>query len=329
MTHRLATRGVRRRVTMRAVRASLGIAVAALLIAGLSACSAGRSLAGGGSSTASSPARDMAQTEGSKGGSAPGAPPAASAGANGAPGGVVVDSTLPPAEAPRQIVRNGSVDLEVRSVTESFTSVQQIAAGVGGMVVGSSFSGRAAEQNATLTLRVPSARFDETIGKLRDVAVEVRTIDTGSKDVTDEYTDTQATIANLRAVESQYVTLLGRASTIGEVLQVQDRLNQVRLQIDRTEARRQSLASQAAMSTITVSLRPVAAPSKIVPDGGGVWASARAAWTASLATLTTLATALVVIVVYGWWIILAGSVVGAVLLVRHRRRLVTPSIEAA
>jgi len=39
------------------------------------------------------------------------------------------------------------------------------------------------------------------------------------------------------------VQLLGRAGSIGDVLQVQDRLNQVRLQIDRTEARRQYLAS--------------------------------------------------------------------------------------
>ena len=162
-------------------------------------------------------------------------------------------------------------------------------------------------------MRVPSERFDDVLARLREIATEVRSVTTGSSDVTEEYTDIEATLTNLRAVELQYTELLGRASTIGDVLQVQDRLNQVRLQIDRTEARRQSLASQVAMSTIHVSLRPPAVPA----GGEGALALAADAWLASWDTLAWIGTTLIVSVAYAWWL-LVPAIVAAVVLLRRR-----------
>lgn len=213
-------------------------AIAMLVAVALSGCSTVRGTSGGSLVAPSAPGvASSEQTKDSSGASAP-----------GTAGGVSTDTAAPVAVSPRQIVRTGSADLKVRSVTDAFAPVQQIATSVNGSVASSSFVGSSNNQIASLTLRVPGDRFDEVIAKLRDVAVEVRSITTGSNDVTDEYADVQATIANLRAVEAQYTQLLARTSSISEVLQVQDRLNQTRLQIDRTEARRQSLTSQVAMS---------------------------------------------------------------------------------
>jgi len=256
-----------------------------------SAGAAGKVATDSGGSTAAAPAAGRAV--------APGSPP---------------DAPLPSADDSRRIVRNGSADLEVRSVVEAFESIRQIATAAGGSVSDSSFTGSDERQSATMTLRVPVERFGDVVAKLREVAVEVRSITTGSTDVTDEYTDIEATLRNLRAVEAQYVQLLGRAGTIGDVLQVQDRLNQVRLQIDRTEARRQSLASRSEMSTITVSLRPASG----AVSGVGPLAAAQRAWQASLATLSTIGTVLLVVVVYSWWLVPPVAI--AVLLIRRQLR---------
>ncbi|MFA7249555.1 MAG: DUF4349 domain-containing protein [Dehalococcoidia bacterium] len=209
------------------------------------------------------------------------------------------EQPLPTVGDARTIIRNGTADLEVRSVADAFESIRQIAAAANGSVADSSFTGSGDRQSAQMTLRVPVERFGDVVARLREIAVEVRSITTTSNDVTDEYTDVEATLRNLRAVEAQYVQLLGRAGTIGDVLQVQDRLNQVRLQIDRTEARRQSLASRAAMSTITVSLRPASG----IVSGSGPLARAGAAWQASLRTLEVIGTVLLVVIVYSWWLV--------------------------
>ena len=257
------------------------------------------------------PATDSGGNAGSK------SSPASSTAPGGAP-----DAPLPTVGEARQIIRNGSADLEVKSVADAFESVRQIATAAGGMVADSNYTGSGDKQSGSLTLRVPVDRFGDVLAKLREVAVVVRSISTSSNDVTDEYTDIEATIRNLRAVEAQYTTLLSRATTISDILTVQDRLNGVRLQIDRTEARRQSLASRSEMSTITVSLRPVAAGA--ATPGTGAMAQARAAWNNSLETLALIGTTLMVVTITLWWLI-PFAVVGAVvlyrLIVREQQRL--------
>ena len=289
------------------------LAGCALLVAvALGGCSAASSRDAGMSTAPSAPAVAPApstQTKESDGG---GVASPVVAGAPIAP----PTGALPSVGAPRQIVRTAAADLEVRSVAEAFAAVQQIATAANGMVASSSFAGTANSQSAQLSLRVPGDRLDDVIARLRDVVVEVRSITTGSNDVTDEYTDVQATLINLRAVEAQYMTLLARASLISDVLLVQDRLNQVRLQIDRTEARRQSLASQVAMSTVNVTLRPVSG----LATSGSMLGQAQAAWRASLNTLSVVATAVVVTAVFFWWLIPLALVVVLALLVLRRRR---------
>ena len=289
------------------------LAGCALLVAvALGGCSAASSRDAGMSTAPSAPAVAPApstQTKESDGG---GVASPVVAGAPIAP----PTGALPSVGAPRQIVRTAAADLEVRSVAEAFAAVQQIATAANGMVASSSFAGTASSQSTQLSLRVPGDRLDDVIARLRDVAVEVRSITTGSNDVTDEYTDVQATLINLRAVEAQYMTLLARASLISDVLLVQDRLNQVRLQIDRTEARRQSLASQVAMSTVNVTLRPVSG----LATSGSMLGQAQAAWRASLNTLSVVATAVVVTAVFFWWLIPLALVVVLALLVLRRRR---------
>ncbi len=246
---------------------------------------------------------------------APGASPVQSAGglaaksdagvasAPASSAGGIAGGDLPAFDAGRTIIRNGAVDLEVESVADAFDRVRQVATAAGGFVSDSSFTGTGERQAANLTIRVPEAQFGDVITQLRALAVDVRSVSTSSQDVTAEYTDIEATLANLRAVEAQYAQLLGRASSINDVLQVQDRLNQVRLQIDRTEARRKVLDSQATLSSITVTLRPTGtAPAVKSEPAAGPLAAARGAWHASLRTLEAIATGVLVVVVYTWWI---------------------------
>ena len=202
----------------------------------------------------------------------------------------------------RQIIRNGSVELEVESVVNAFEQVRSAAIAAGGFVAESSFFGRDEEQRARITIRVPADRFDAVVGELRGLAVEVLSISTSSQDVTGEVTDLESSLRNLRAVEVQYLDLLGRAGGIGEILQVQDRLNQTRAQIDRIEGRVQMLGRLTELATLTVSLQPVREP--VVADGGsGPLDAAGEAWAASLATLSAIATAVLVVAVYSWWLV--------------------------
>lgn len=241
---------------------------------------------------------------------APGVPASEAALTAGGGGGGGFD---PAQLAGRTIIRNGSIELEVEDVEIAFEQVRLVAERAGGFVTDSSFFGRArrendlgeviVEQSARLTIRIPVEGFGSVIVDLRDLAIEVLSISTGANDVTGQVTDLSATLNNLRAVEAQFVTLLGEAGTIGEILQVQDRVNQTRLQIDRTVAQLSMLENLADLATITVTLRPEAIEETVAPEGSGPLYEAGKAWDASLDTLEAIATVALVIAVFSWWLV--------------------------
>ncbi len=203
----------------------------------------------------------------------------------------------------RSIIRNGQIDLEVESVVDTFERISGIATAAGGFVADSGFRGRDEDQSATMTLRVPADRFEQVLADLRALAIEVNNVSTSAQDVTGEVTDLESALRNLRAVEQQYLELLGRADEIGDVLIVQDRLNQVRYEIEQVQGRIQLLDRLAEMATLSVSLRPHVEEVVEVEPGTGPLAEAARAWEASLETLTAIGTVLLVTVVYSWWLL--------------------------
>ena len=221
----------------------------------------------------------------------------------------------------RQIIRNGSIDIEVESVVEAFEEITATVVAAGGFVSASTFFGREEEQSAQMTVRIPVEQFDMVLGRLRTLAVEVLSISTSAQDVTGEVTDLESEQRNLRAVELQYLELLGRADSIGDILQVQDRLNGVRMQIDRTEGRLQMLDRLSDLATLTVQLHPVSELEVEAPSEG-LLDAAQDAWEASLATLSTIATVAIVVVVYSWWLV---PVLVIVALVARRIRAAWPA----
>src|SRR5690606_34153233 len=141
-------------------------------------------------------------------------------------------------------------------VDTSYHRVHQIATSAGGFVAECAFTGSGEEHRASLTIRVPADRFQSVVDELRGMAVEVVSVSTTAQDVTEEYTDLESSLRNLRAVEAQYLELLGRANQIGDILQVQERLIGVRDQIERIEGRVRLLGNLSEMATLSVSLRP-------------------------------------------------------------------------
>lgn len=116
---------------------TLGVAViAALTGLVLVGCSGGlsREFTNGASPASSGAAVAPAEKRGATDG-------AVTSSSGGAPGGVSgsapSDVPLPTAGQPRQVIRNGSAELEVRSVADAFEAVRQIAVAAGGVVADS------------------------------------------------------------------------------------------------------------------------------------------------------------------------------------------------
>ena len=181
----------------------------------------------------------------------------------------------------------------MENVVESVDGIADLANEMGGWVVSSSIESKdEGESIATISIRVPAERFDETIKALRDLAVEVTHESSDSKDVTEEYVDLESELRNLEATESQYLELMKRADAVDEVLKVQAKLSEVRSRIEQTEGRMQYLERSSATSIIEIHLKQV---KPLVEPG---WSASRIAKSA----VHGLATAGQVIGQIGIWV---------------------------
>ncbi len=166
----------------------------------------------------------------------------------------------------RKIVMVSTVSVGVKDVAGAFEDVQNIALVDGGFLASSSFGHQDDQETASVTIRVPSDKYQDALASVRKLG-DVQTEESNSNDVTQDYTDLQSRLHSLQAALQQYLSFLNSAGDIGQVLQVQDRINQTQSDIEQTQGRINLLNNQTDLATITVHLAPVV-PAKPEPKGG-------------------------------------------------------------
>lgn len=203
----------------------------------------------------------------------------------------------------RKIIMVATVDLSVDDVARGFEDVSTIATGAGGFVSSSSFGHNGDRETASVTIRVPSDKYQDTLARVRKLG-DVRDTQSSSNDVTEEYTDLQSRLRNLTATEAQYVAFLARAKDIGEVLQVQDRLSAVRSEIEQVQGRINLVEHQTDLATITVHLDPpLVEQAKPSTGNRGPLEVGADAFQASLDVLLGIATVALAVAAFSWWLI--------------------------
>jgi len=106
-----------------------------------------------------------------------------------------------------------------------------------------------------MQVRVPAERLDAALAALRKLVVRVDAEEVKASDVTKEYVDMRASLRNLGAQEEQYRSILHNAKSIGEVMQVTEKLDGVRAEIEKVTGELKYLENDIAMSSISVAFR--------------------------------------------------------------------------
>jgi hypothetical protein len=207
----------------------------------------------------------------------------------------------------RKIIMTATITLESDEVSKRFEDVGNLAASYGGFIASSSFGNSGDEQTASITIRVPAQSYQSVLSELRRFG-DVKGEQSSASDVTEEYTDLDSRLRNLRGIEAQYLEFLTRAMTIDEILTVQDRLNATRLEIEQVQGRINLLDNQADLATITIHLEPPFV-AKTEPKGDGTTNPVEAlenGWEASLAVLTGVAAVALAVIAFSWWLVPVG-----------------------
>lgn len=159
------------------------------------------------------------------------------------------------AEAEQRIIKTADIAIGVDGVEGKTYEIISIATGKGGFVQSSTLvEDEAGYKSGYVTVRVPSASFEDTIKTIKDLAVRVDRESITGRDVTEEYTDLEARLRSAKAQEEQYLEILGKAETVQDILAVQSYLQSVRYEIESLQGQIDSLGNQTEYSTISVSI---------------------------------------------------------------------------
>jgi len=250
---------------------------------------------------------------GAAGPSAGGAAAGGTAGA-AAPSGssvpVPIQSSIQPLPDAAKVVKTGSVQLEVRSeaVGATINRLGGLATGLGGYVADTKSTEGADDPSGSVTLRVPVGTFEQLLAQVRSLGT-VRSSTTHGQDVTGQYSDVQARLTALTATRDQLLTILHRANAIGDVLAVQDRINDVQTQIDQLQGQQKVLDDQSSMASLSVDVTQHGAATGPPSTPSGIakaWDDARHGFTSGVEDiLGASGTALVVLLVLAALAVLA------------------------
>ena len=202
----------------------------------------------------------------------------------------------------RQIIANANISLVVKETETAMASVEQIASDLGGYLSDVELSkGRydqTEELRGSMTLRVPSDNLEEALERLQALATDVHYLNIERQDVTDQYSDLDARLRNLRATETELLALLTEVrerpnAKVEDILAVHRNLTQIREEIETLQGRKNLLDNQIGFSTVRVELIPDSINRPIVEEPWSANGPVRNALRALVATLQGLLTALI------------------------------------
>ncbi len=151
------------------------------------------------------------------------------------------------------IVRTGSISIEVPKIDPALDAVRTAILGLGGYVSDSDQSNSPDQATASVTYRVPVARWQDALDAVEKIAAKVDSAKSNAVEVTGQVLDLGARIDNLQTTERALQTIMGQATKIADILAVESQLSDVQGQIEQLTTQQAHLKDQAALATLTVS----------------------------------------------------------------------------
>ncbi|HYE12177.1 MAG TPA: DUF4349 domain-containing protein [Patescibacteria group bacterium] len=190
----------------------------------------------------------------------------------------------------RKIIKNGNVSLKVTDVQTRIEEITTLAEQSGGYVESSYVdnivqpSMEAAEDAkiavekttmiANMTIKVPAEKFAGTFQSIIGMGKLVNQ-NSNSNDVTVQYRDIEARVANLKVQEKHLQEIMTKATTVEDTLKVEVELNRVRTEIDIMTGNLRNWDQLVEYSTIYINMTEVKEAELEKVDVPGVWQNAQ------------------------------------------------------
>ena len=275
-------------------------AVAALAI-GSALLGGGILLAGCSGSSASSSATSAGLPARSASGSVAMPAPVSSAAGSAAAAGQAGTGTTARLAPASDIIYTAQLTIRAQSVSSAAAKAAQIAQRAGGYVSNETTSANPdhpAESTGTVQLKIPVTSYPVTLGQLSSSLGTQLSLQQRAQDVTQQVADVNSQVTSDEAAIAQLRALLSHAGSVGDLLNVQNQINDEESSLEAMQAQQRALSHETSYATVTLTIlgpqvkppvhHPKAPPSLAGGLGAG-WHALRITVSWTLAFLGALA----------------------------------------
>jgi hypothetical protein len=119
----------------------------------------------------------------------------------------------------------------------------------------------------TIVIRIPAKNFDAFLGTVSSTATKIDSRNIRIKDVTTEFIDTKARLDNKLQLEKRYLNLLSRAGKMRDLLDIEEKLTEIRSDIEATQGQLNYMSKQVAYSSLNITFYTVQ-PEQVATGNG-------------------------------------------------------------
>ncbi|HXD81363.1 MAG TPA: DUF4349 domain-containing protein [Candidatus Acidoferrum sp.] len=222
------------------------------------------------------------------------------------PGGT--GTTVPVLQGP-PVIREAQLTMSVGAGTfdSKLSLARSIVESEGGYIAGTQAQTAPADtevRTGVLNFMVPAANFDVTIDEISKIGKVQNEQITGTE-VSGQYVDLQARLANAQAQRAAMLTLLTQAKTISDIIAVQNQIGQITGTIEQLEGQIKYLDDHTSFSALTITMTEAAATAQ-APAPADSWGFKAALSDAAHNFVATINYIVVGLGVLGPFILLGG-----------------------
>ncbi len=172
----------------------------------------------------------------------------------------------------RKLIRTFDLDVETLEFDSFVSEIKKAVNAMGGYIENSSVSGNSynysSNRNASFSCRIPSAKlmeFVDAVGNLGNVTYSHE----DARDITLSYVDTEARVASLQTEYDRLLELLAEAETVDTVIMLEQRLSDVRYQLESYKSQLRTYDNLVDYSTVNLNVNEVKRVTS--PEKESVW----------------------------------------------------------
>jgi hypothetical protein len=155
----------------------------------------------------------------------------------------------------QKIIFTADITMETKDFDKAITDLKRLIQESKGYIVSSSVNGSKVDENnlrnASFTIKIPQSLFENSKDKIEELG-NVTSSYTQSQDITKQFVDTEARIKTLKVQEERMLTLLTKAEKMEDIIALESRLSELRLEIESYTGSLNEMEAQTDYGTINV-----------------------------------------------------------------------------